>query len=309
MNLNIYTKKPNNYFSKEFLKETGRFLFKKSRGPQAVNDGLVRGLKELNEVFFINQKNPKLDGTETFFINSSICALKWSIKLKKEGKIKKLIAGPNLVFLPSDYENIISSSQIDKIILPSDWVKRVWVENGFNESEKTFIWPSGVADEGVSNHLKEKKVLLYKKYIPNDIYLMVKKTLTSLNIDYEEIFYGKFFREDYFKKLDTSSCLIYLQESETQGLSLLEAWMKNIPTFVYNYGKWQRDGVVYYGDDISSPYLNLSCGSFFKSEEDLKRLLIDIKNGNDKYNPREYYLNNFTDKICTEKFLEIVNAD
>ncbi len=305
MNLKIYTKKPHNYFSKEFVKEIGRFIFRKSRGPQAVIDSLVRGLSELDGDFSLNNKKPKLDGTETFFVNSSIDALRWGIKLKRDEKIKKLIAGPNLVILPGDSNGIINSPEIDKILVPSDWVRRSWLASNFLYIDKVIIWPSGVFDFGVSNNKKDK-ILLYTKNIPDDIYLMVKNILSSLNVAYEEIIYGKFLREDYFKKLDKSYCLIYLQESESQGLGLLEAWMKNVPTFVYNYGKWQRDGIVVKGDDVSAPYLNSLSGSLFRDENDLKNLLLDVVENNKKYRPREYYLNNFTDKICAQKFLDII---
>ena len=264
--MRIYTKKPNNYFSKEFLKEIGRFLFKKARGPQAVNDSLIRGLDELGVDYRINNKKPKLDGSEEFFVNSSLDALSWAIDLKQKGKIKKLIAGPNLVVMPSDFNKIILSKEIDFVILPSEWVGRLWAKSVFEAMEKIRIWAAGTVDDGVKN-IKKNKVLLYKKNISDEIYLLVKKVLEGLKIDYDEIFYGHFSREDYFKKLDESIFLIYLQESESQGLSLLEAWMKNVPTFVYNRNHFKKDGVEINGSDIAAPYLNESCGAFFENAE------------------------------------------
>ncbi len=305
----IYTEKPYNYFSVEFIKSVGRFIFRKKRGPQAVINSLTKGLLDLGESFFLNNKKPNLDGSEIFFVNSSIDSLKWAIKLKKEKKIKKLIAGPNLVVLPSDYNSIIKSNEIDKILIPSDWVKRSWLIEGFNNADKIKIWPVGVDDYGFVSNLEKKDILLYKKNISNDVYLMTKNVLASLNISYNEIVYGNFSRKNYLKKLDKSFCLIYLQESETQGLGLLEAWMKDVPTLVYSHAKWSRGGVTIYGNDVSSPYLNSYCGSFFKSKEDLKNMIFEIKMGYRKYYPRKYYLNNFTNKICAINFLKIINTN
>lgn len=303
--LYIYTKKPNNYFSKEFLKELGRFLFKKSRGPMAVNESLIRGLNELGIEYSLNDKQPKLDGSEIFFINSSLDALKWATDLKKKGKIKKLVAGPNLVVMPSDFNGIILSKEIDIIILPSDWVKRFWLASGFNLIEKIRIWPAGVKDDGIKDNEK-KKVLFYKKNISNEVYLMVKNLLKKLNINFEEIIYGKFSRNNYLKKLDKSSFLIYLQESESQGLSLLEAWMKNVSTFVFNRNYFKKNEIKIYGKDIAAPYLHESCGAFFENEEILQKLISDLFSGISKYSPRNYYLSEFTDKICAKKLMKII---
>lgn len=304
--MNIYTKKPYNYFSKEFIKEVGRFVFRKKRGPQAVVDSLIRGLSELGEIFSLNNKNPKLDGSEVFFINSSIDSLRWAIKLKKEKKIKKLIAGPNLVVMPNDYNHVISSQEIDLIILPSDWVKRAWVVSGFNSIGKIRIWPAGTFDDGIKE-MEKIKVLVYKKNISDDVCLMVDNVLESIDIAFEEILYGNFSRNDYFSKLDKAICLVYLQRSESQGLSLLEAWMKNVPTFVYSKGNFEYNGMKIDGDDISAPYLNNSCGAFFKTKENLEILIKDLLSEKTKYHPRDYYLNQFTDKICAKKLIDLIN--
>jgi len=302
----IYTKKPNNYFSKEFLKEFGRFLFKKSRGPQAVIDSLIRGLNELGVEYALNDKKPKFDGSEIFFINSSLDALRWAIDLKKEGKIKKLIAGPNLVVMPNDLNGIILSKEIDIIILPSDWTKRFWIAADFEYIEKIRIWPAGIKDNGIKNSEK-KKALLYKKNISDEIYLMVKDLLNKLNINFEEIIYGKFSRDNYLRKLDESIFLIYLQESESQGLSLLEAWMKNVPTFVYNINYFEKNGIKIYGKDIAAPYLNESCGALFSTSEELNKIILYYLDTKVKYSPREFYLSNFTDATRVKKLLDIIN--
>lgn len=302
----IYTKKPYNYFSKEFIKEIGRFILRKRRGPQAVVDSLIRGLSEIGEDFSLNNKNPKLDGTEIFFVNSSIDALKWAIKLKKEGKIKKLIAGPNLVVAPNEFESIIISLEIDLILLPSEWVKRLWLSFGDSIEKRLFVWPSGTQDFGTRKKRKNGAPLLYIKNAPDDL---IKEILSFLNSQYgffETIYYGKYLRDDYFKKLEKASYLIYLQESESQGISLLEAWMKDVPTFVWTKGLYEIKDRSVRGNDISAPYLNDESGKFFSSLEGLKKVLSDFNENKLMFSPRKYYLENFTDSICVKKLLDII---
>lgn len=304
----IYTKKPNNYFSVEFLKEIGRFIFRKSRGPQAVIDSLTRGLSDIGQTFYLNKTNPKLDGSQVFFVNNSLDALEWAISLKKRGKIKKIIAGPNMVIsVPSDANGIILSPEIDIIILPSDWVKRFWVLVGFENIKNIIIWPAGTKDYGSASNQIKQKALIYKKNIPEKIYFDVKNVVSSFKNNYEEIFYGKFSRNDYFKKLDNIGYMVYLQESESQGLSLLEAWMKNIPTFVYSSGSIKKGDFVITGNDVAAPYLNEKCGAFFSTPEELKIIIFNYLNGTTSYSSREYYLSNFTDAICAQKLLDVIN--
>lgn len=302
----IYIKKPYNYFSREFFKEIARFIFRKNRGPQAVNKSLIRGLKELGVIFFLNKNNPKLNGTETFFVNSSLDALRWAIKLKKEGKIKKLIAGPNLVVTPDDFDGIILSSEIDYILVPSEWVKKVWLSFNKDIKDKLFIWPSGVEDLGFNNKQKTGP-LLYIKNAPKNLIREVILFLEGVYNNFEIIYYGKYLRADYLQKLEKASCVIYLQESESQGISLLEAWMKDVPTFAWTKGVYEIKGKSISGNDVSAPYLNNESGLFFSSLEELKKIMLDFDKNKLTFSPRKYYLENFTDSICAKKLLDIVN--
>lgn len=307
MNLKIYTKKPHNYFSKEFLKEIGRFVFRKSRGPQAVVNSLIRGLSELGENFDLNDKNPKLNGSEIFFINSSIDALKWAIKLKKEKKIKKLIAGPNLVVSPNDYNDIIISDEIDLILLASQWVVDFVLLFNQSISEKIKIWPSGVKDYGINNSLiKKDKILVYVKNPYKNSFIEVVNFLDKNFFDYDILKYGSHSRKKYFNVLDSCSCMIYLQKTESQGLGLLEAWMKNVPTFVWGDNIYERDDKKIICNYIAAPYLNKDCGLFINSIEELSNVLDNFFNKKSFFIPRQYYLNNFTNKICAQKFINLI---
>ena len=129
------------------------------------------------------------------------------------------------------------------------------------------------------------------------------------HIAYDIIIYGSFDQQDYQKKINNSIALIYLQESETQWLALQEAWIKDVPTLVWN--RWYREYQWnrWYDDHISAPYLTHQAGLFFESEIDFeKNLQILLKKiDSQSFSPRAYCLEHLTDKICSENYLDIIS--
>jgi len=101
--------------------------------------------------------------------------------------------------------------------------------------------------------------------------------------------------------------MIYLVESESQGLALAEAWLRNVPTFVWNRGYWQYGNYSWRDDKISAPYLTDECGLFFRDYNDFKEKLPLFLTKLSQFQPRKYALNNFIDVITTRKYLEIIN--
>lgn len=307
MSLYLYTRRPHSYFSLEAFKRYARFVLRKSRGPQAVDDSIIRGLKEIGCDYRLNDPRPVLDGKSTFFINDSLDALRWAVNLKKRGKIGRIVAGPNLVTLPEAVNHIIESLEIDKIILPSQWILDLWKMSGFKLENKVRIWPAGVNDFG--ERRRAQHLLLYKKDIPEDIYSSIKEVVEMSDPDFKEIVYGGFSREEYFSLLDESTALVYVQKSESQGISLLEAWMKDVPTFVFSHGRFQSGNLSVEGDEIAAPYLTRQSGKFFHNASELSEILKDLSLKAEAYQPRRFYLDNFTDQICAEKLLAIINED
>lgn len=302
MSLNIITKKPNNYFSQEYLKSLGRMLFKKNRGPQAVISSLLRGLEELHQPVKINSTIANYD---IVYVNESMAALQWATELKRKGKIGKLIAGPNLVVAPDEFNSLVCSSEIDKYLLPSEWVKNWWLSLNPELATRLEVWAAGVKEVSISNKTKDS-VLVYKKNINTEIFQAVINKLREKGIKYIVVNYGQFRREDYFSLLDNCYALIYLQESESQGIALVEAWAKNVPTFVLDNKIYKYKNYSWIDEKIAAPYLTAACGAFFKDVNGLSELLDSLSMSNN-YEPRNYYLSNFTDRICAEKFIQIIS--
>ena len=82
--------------------------------------------------------------------------------------------------------------------------------------------------------------------------------------------------------------------------------MRDVPTLVWNRGYWQYKQYKWQ-ESSSAPYLNDSCGMFFKNKDDFgNKLNIFIKNL-PNFKPRKYSLENFTDKIPAQNYLKIIN--
>src|SRR5438128_543561 len=102
-----------------------KFLGKYARGPQGVFQSLCSGLTDLKVGFYINAPPDK--NIEMACVLSGLGTLKFLIAKKKQGWVKKIVAGPNIVVTPFDYDSIIQSPEIDLILCPSQWVVDWWV--------------------------------------------------------------------------------------------------------------------------------------------------------------------------------------
>jgi hypothetical protein len=302
--ITLLTKSPG-IFNKEFIKGVMTDLVEKKRGPHAVLESLKRGLRELHVPFQVNPKRKQI--SETVHVLSGINALRYAIDLKKRGVIRKLIVGPNLVVLPAEANKIICSEEIDIIIFPSNWPRALWLSLDSHFENKIKIWAAGTALPAEESSKKKSQCILYQKIdaspFTDSIYNEISKHYEIVKI----FQYGTFNQEDYFDELNSSQAMVYLSNSESQGLALQEAWMRNVPTIVWNGGYFNYKGITWRDRKISAPYLDEDrCGILFESEVDFKDKLSIFLNRHHQYKPLSYCLENFTDKICAEKYLLII---
>jgi hypothetical protein len=298
--ISIYTNKQNLFkrFIKNFL--TLFFNYKKSNlGPASVFINLIQGLKINGIKFNVNPSNE--DAHNVCLVLSGINHLKKCIFLKKNKKIKILLAGPNLVTVPSEHNYIIFSKSINKILVPSKWVKKLYLSYK-KKSKNISVWFSGVE---VSNFKKgnRDKVLIYLKN-KNFFFEKCINYLNKNNINFQIIKYGSFSHKKYYKLLRESRILIYFSSSESQGIAMQEAWSENVPTLVYKhsffiYGKRRFKS-------SSSPYLNKSCGFFFKNFNQFT-IKFDELNGNKRLAPKKWINKNMTQDISVKKLLNIIS--
>lgn len=167
------------------------------------------------------------------------------------------------------------------------------------------IWPAGVQDLGAGAK-SEQSLIVFKKTVPEILSTQILQYLQKEGINYHLLEYGKFLPADYQALLNTSSAMIYLQESETQGLALQEAWMKDIPTLVRDRGYWEYQGRYWEGNQISCPYLTPEVGMRFADFSAFKESFSIFwqKALAGDFTPRSYTLAELSDHVCAQKLLQ-----
>ncbi len=306
MSLIIITQKPG--LSLENLKKAVKKSLGKNRGPEGVTASVIRGMRDLHQEYKLNPKIRDINEGDILWANESVSALQFAIRLKKKVKNLKLVAGPNLVVIPNENNGIIFDPSIDIILQPSEWTRGFYITHKPESASRIAIWPAGVEDTYRQGQLpeKEKYLILYQKNAPEDIFKTIAKKLDYENIDYRLVRYGCFDQKTYFPLLEKASGMIYLSTSESQGLALQEAWIRDVPTIVWDRGFWEKKGVKFEHNHISCPYLTDESGMTFRNEidfpEKMDKFLAHLHN----FKARNYSLQNLSDKVTTQKFLDII---
>ena len=282
-----------------------------SSGPDAVLKSLINGFNRLNVKYNLNPKKIKEIG-KTVIVLSNIEVLKQAIELKKNKKIKKLLAGPNLVILPSENKDLICSKYIDTYLVNSEWTKEMYIKDAPELKNKIVIWPAGV-DTDYWEPGKEKKdyVLVYIKSAAKKIVKNAINLLKENNFTIKIIRYRKYKPDEYLRFLQKSKFAVFFSGSESQGIALFEAWSCNVPTLVWNKGyvvislseKEKGERVP----ASSAPYLTEKTGLFFKNISEFKTVLEKFRKKFEKefFQPRNYIINNYTDILSAKILLKI----
>lgn len=286
------------YFLKEWLKKV---FFSRTYGPNSVIESILKWLNEFPEISYLH--NPKESViSDVVYVPVGIETLLYAIDLKKKWKIRKLIAWPN-ISIPISSDDVFFHPLIDSIVVPSIWVKNYFISLGVSD-ERIRVVPAWV--DIFPPWKKDSPIIIYKKDCPNSLFENVKNTLLFHDIAYDVIEYGKFQKDDYIRLLDRAKWLIYLQTSESQWIALHEAWMKDVPTFVWNRWYWEYKWKKWLDYKISAPYLDTTCGMFFDEKNFTDLLPLFLKNLS-VYSPRVYSLENFTNKVTTKNLLQYLN--
>jgi hypothetical protein len=297
--------KPPGIFNKEFIKGFVSRIVGKKRGPHAVLESLKRGLTELNVPFQVNPKRNQV--SDTVHVLSGINSLKYAIELKKCGVIKKLIAGPNIVITPLDHDGIITDPNIDLIILPSEWTKDFFVSLSPTLSNKIQIWPAGVKIPAIKSEVKKENILIYKKDVPEGLFIEITKYLSERNIKFNVLKYGTYSQQTYFDTLQKSRLMIYLQKIESQGLAIQEAWAHDVPTLVWNNKSFTYPQGYTVSGNLSAPYLTNEAGRYFDDINNFKNIFDQFRSNLDTYNPRKYCIEKLSDKACAKQYASIIS--
>jgi hypothetical protein len=276
-------------------------------GHFGVTRSLIEGLLQINVKYNYNpSKTKKL--FNIVVVLAGLDTLKQAIEFKKKNKILYLFAGPNLVILPTDSPQLIGELAIDELIVNSNWIKFLYKKSMPLLSNNMIVWPAGVNENYWScinsNNAKYDLIFYYKNTNENE-YNRCLKIAKRIGFNVTEIKYGSYKIEEYKLLLTKNSGLVHFSNFESQGLSLLESWSMNVPTFVLNPGFYDADGINVVCS--SAPYLTEMTGKFFKNEIEFEDCLSKFKNNYYNFQPREWVLKNMTDSISAKNLLEQIS--
>lgn len=275
----------------------------KIRGPDAVVKSLVNGLVELSQPFVLNDINPKPGGVA--IVLNGHQALSWAIRLKQRGVFSCLIAGPNIVVRAIDHKRILGNSAIDKILVPSKWVEQFYLQDDPTLAGKIVVWPAGVDILPMRKFKKEYDFLVYNKVNSNPLVKFIVELLVFQGYSVIKLDYGSFYQKRYYDLLEKSRFMVYCSESESQGIAMFEAWVRDVPVYVWEKGEFTY-GPIHLMKKVNSSYLHNSNGRSFSNFMDFKVKLRSFMEGD--YQPRKFVQQNFSNKICAQNLLNAINV-
>lgn len=305
----------------DFLHRFKRFLRKAARasifittrnprfaaigGPYAVQKSLRAGLQEIGAAYRFNPWQHAV--TPTVGVLQGTETLRWAIEQKRKGFIQTIVAGPNIVVSPADEDNLIKREGIDVIVVPSEWNKRWWLTFDQALNDKTIVWPAGVIDHGEGRQ-PDGPCIIFSKNANEGLFHRIIETLWTHKLSITVLTYGQFTHHEYLALLKKARMLVYVSESESQGIALHEAWMANVPTLVLNRGYFTYQGSRFEDPTVGAPYLTAECGISFTGEHDFEQKLIEFQEKYETFTPRRYSLAHFTTAISARKYLDIVES-
>jgi len=280
---------------------------KKLSGHKAVTRSLLRGLRQAKLSF--NYNPPLRLINKNVIVLSGVETLKRAIKLKEQGKIERLLAGPNILVFSDEHDSIISNPAIDYCIVPSDWVGSLYIRDNPQLKERIRVWAAGIDETYWTPVLQanNNKVLIYRKDSGFDFKPLIQ-CLEKVHFAHTSIAYGDYSEEDYRNILNKTSAAIFVSASESQGIALLEAWAMDVPTFVWDPGSAEIRSHMRQErirNTSAAPYLSPSTGKKWKDIQELYKILEEFKARSYKYTPREWVINNMTDKRMAQALMNI----
>lgn len=282
-------------------------------GHSAVTRSLIKGLGKVN---FLFNYNPKIESIGTVcIVLSGVETVQSAINLKRTGKIKRLYAGPNIAVLPIGVGEVLASPEIDGCIVPSEWVRKLYISYCKELNCKVLVWPAGVDTEfWKPDFFKNKSevsqnILVYLKGDKSkDFFSNFNEKYNLSNFNFIIIKYGSYSPAYYKKKLSETDLMIVIGETESQGIAMVEAWSMNVATLVKYDNTWVGpDGRNHVAS--SSPYLTNETGVFFKNNDELYSLLQDWRLKKLSFSPRSWVVDNMSDEISSRNLLSLISSD
>ena len=278
-------------------------------GPSAVRSNLIGGLARIGQPFRLNPPQSEMN-TEVGILGG-ISALRRGISAKEAGRAKWLVAGPNLVVLPDEYNGLLMDPAIDLIVTPCKWVSNAYERVQPELSGRLAEWAVGVDEEywkpsSVGRRSNFDFIIFAKirEKANRGIVNYVEKELDGRGLSYRRMKYGSFRKSTYLQSLRECRAMIYLTESESQGIALFEAWACDVQTLVWDRKYWEWHGRRF--EASSAPYLSTQCGLTFNDLSAFPEKLESFVAMLPTFRPRDYICSSFTQAQAAHSYSQLL---
>jgi hypothetical protein len=282
------------------------------RGHFAVTRSLVEGLGSVGVAYNYNPRSVEHVG-EVLVVLSGLRTLSQAIRLKQCGRIKKLLAGPNIVEFPSDARALICAPEVDLCITPAPLTCRIYTEDCPELSGRCAAWPAGVDVKywaPRAERERRQKILVYDKQVhgataPVQPYV---RFLRERGYDVTTLTYGAYARTEYREALQEAQLMIGFTAEESQGIAWAEAWAMNVPTFMWYKNSHSFNHPRSLGrtfETSPAPYISPDTGGLFQGMDDFEPTFLAWERGEVQFQPRQWVLNNMSDEACARRLCEI----
>lgn len=274
-------------------------------GPAQVGISLGLGLAQVGYGFPVF--NPALVKRLRFDVGvvlASFSGLKAAIHLRQTGRIRRLLAGPNICLDPGDLLAIPGIECIDGYLMPCDWAREYWIARGAALPFPTYVWAAGVDLPPVPARPRDLETLVLVKRSGFDVGGLVR--LAEEFGPCHVLRYGSFARDDFLALLERSRRLIYAGASESQGIALFEAWSRDVPTFVLRCDRTELLGETYRCS--AAPYLSAATGAFFSDLPELRDLIVRQRAAGG-YSPRAWVAEHATHGHSARALVKLAALD
>jgi len=287
------------------------YFSKKYRGHFAVTRSLVEGLEKIGAPA---NYNPRFAGSvaPTVIVLSGLNTLAQAIELRRKGKIRRLLAGPNILEFPSDYPDLIAAPEVDLCITPAQPTADLYARDLPQLAGRVAPWPAGVdtAYWSPDGPRDERTVLMFVKENkgpvgPVDPYI---RFIEQKGYRVEVIRYGSYLPAEYREHLRRCAVMIGFVTEESQGIAWTEAWSTDVPTLLWNqrtatFNHPRFRGVPF--PTTTSPYLTRETGLFFYSYDEFERAFQQWEGARATFRPRQWVLENMSDEVCARLLCDL----
>ncbi len=227
------------------------------------------------------------------------------------------LLGPGLFDHPTDAPHLMDDPRFGAYMVPCEWMKALFEPHW---PGKVVVWPCGIDTTVWTESPKERKTvdfLIYDKVTmkrseyERTLVRPITESLTRRGLRFETIRYREYAPSGYRQALARARCLLFLSETETQGIAYQEALSSGVPVLAWDQGAW-LDKPAHLGPDpvpaSSVPYFDDTCGVRFRSVDELEGALDRFLSGPSRYAPRAFIDRHLSLEASAASYLSLLRS-